>query len=352
MVIPDGSRGCVKFGLSSGGIPVGWGAENSVNTVVSVNDVPQSAIPTKRRCTVTVSARAWHGSKAAAQAMGCGSISELLEKLGNGELAVVQADEIGPPVSGDMAAGIGQTVRSVTAWPMDSVDGHFDPAVSEKPAASSQYSNQHSNQYLKSPWSRLGLGKVPKLALTATCASLILLPILYVLDLSLSGPPKAVIDLEKAVTLTTGDKIAGYDVTDHMRIRPVHPVTGAVNVPHNGVDVATPSGTPVYAVGVAGDTVTVDCWWDVDGGGWVADQTTESYPQLVFQSLHLLEDQCRPGKFKSGDVIALTGNSGLGSGEHYDFRVKLDGRYIDPPKPFLEAALTGKTLTADGQLGN
>ena len=314
---------------------------------MSVNDVSQSAIPTKRRCTVTVSARAWHGSKAAAQAVGCGSISELLEKLGNGELAVVQADEIGPPVGGDVGSH-GQTARSVTAWPMDSIDGQFDQ-VSDRPTS---VAPQSSSQYAKSPWSRLGLGKIPKLALTATCASLILLPILYVLDLRLSGSPEADLNLDKALTLTTGDRIAGYDVTDHMRIRPVHPVTGAVNVPHNGVDVATPSGTPVYAVGVAGDAVTVDCWWDVDGGGWVADQTTESYPQLVFQSLHLLEDQCRPGKFKSGDVIALTGNSGLGSGEHYDFRVKLDGRYIDPPKQFLEAALTGKTLTAEGQLVN
>ncbi|MEM8613214.1 MAG: M23 family metallopeptidase, partial [Cyanobacteria bacterium P01_H01_bin.105] len=151
-------------------------------------------------------------------------------------------------------------------------------------------------------------------------------------------------------TLKTGDTVAGYEVTDHMRIRPVHPVTGAVNVPHNGVDLATPSGTPVYAVGVTGDQVSVECWWDVDGGGWVAEQTTESYPQLVFQSLHLLENECRSGTFISGEVIALTGNSGLGSGEHYDFRVKLNGQYVDPPKQFLEAALTGKTLSQDGKL--
>ena len=289
-----------------------------------------------------VSARAWHGSKAAAQTVGCGSISELLEKIGNGELAVVAADEVGPPVEPQGRSPVetqpqAETFASSAGWPLDGVDAP-----------------PPSRTALATPGQRLAprLNKIPKALLTAACASLIVLPILYVLDLRLSGPKtkRASLDLETADTLTTGDTLAGYAVTDHMRIRPVHPVTGATNVPHNGVDLATPSGTPVYAVGVTGDSVAVDCWWDVDGGGWVADQTTESYPQLVFQSLHLLEDECRSGTFTSGDVIALTGNSGLGSGEHYDFRVKLDGQYIDPPKQFVEAALTGKTLLADGQL--
>lgn len=307
-----------------------------------VNDVPPSntATPTnKRRCTVTVSAQAWHGSKSAAQAVGCGSISELLEKLGNGELAVVLADELGPPLAEELdhAPDYGATTQQ--------------PSQPDWPAATAQPAPRAAAPgTISTLLSRLSLGKFPQLVLTAICASLILLPILYVLDLWLSKSSKGDLDLTQAITLTTGDTVAGYEVTDHMRIRPFHPVTGAANVPHNGVDLATPSGTPVYAVGVTGDRVSVECWWDVDGGGWVAEQTTESYPQLVFQSLHLLDDECRSGSFKSGDVIALTGNTGLGSGEHYDFRVKLDGSYIDPPRQFLEAALTGKTLSKDGKL--
>ncbi len=310
---------------------------------------PRAVVPTKRRCTVTVSARAWHGSKAAAQAVGCGSISELLEKLGNGELAVIAADQVGPTVRDEQGMfepdeGVAPlTAKTVTGWPLDSETGQSVPVPTRGRSNSAAATLRPRSSFF-------ALWRVPKLLLTATCASLILLPILYVLDLRLSGPPKANVDLSKAITLTTGDTVAGYEITDHMRIRPVHPVTGATNVPHNGVDVATPSGTPIYAVGVAGDQVTVDCWWDVDGGGWVADQTTVSYPQLVFQSLHLLENECRSGTFTSGEVIALSGNSGLGSGEHYDFRVKLKGEYIDPPKQFLEAALTGKTLSLDGQL--
>jgi murein DD-endopeptidase MepM/ murein hydrolase activator NlpD len=182
---------------------------------------------------------------------------------------------------------------------------------------------------------------LPKLVMTGLCAALILTPVLYVVELSLSdvaASPEAV------VIPKTGDRVAGLEITDHFRIRPVHPVTGARNVPHNGVDVATQTGTPVYAVGKAGDRATVKCWWDEDGGGWVANQTAASYPGYVFQSLHLLENDCQSGTFKAGEVIARTGNSGLGTGEHYDFRVKIDGKYVPPEKRFLEAALTGQPL--------
>ena len=187
----------------------------------------------------------------------------------------------------------------------------------------------------------LPLRRLPKLFLTAVCAVLVLLPVLYVVNLTID-PAMLTPELQGAPE--TGEQIAGYEVTDHFRIRPVHPVTGARNVPHNGVDVATPAGTPVYAVGAVGDSVSVKCWWDVDGGGWVANQTTASLPNYVFQSLHLQENECRSGDLTAGEVIALTGNSGIGTGAHYDFRVKIDGQYVPPDRVFLESALTGALL--------
>ena len=126
----------------------------------------------------------------------------------------------------------------------------------------------------------------------------------------------------------TGDVVAGYTVSDEYGVRPFHPVTGAPNVPHNGVDLAMPIGTPIYAVGKAGDTVTVKCWYDADGGGYVVDQMSET--------------GCQSGEAKAGDKIAYSGNSGLGTGAHYDFRVKIDGEYIPPPTQYLESAVTGQ----------
>nr|WP_228024954.1 M23 family metallopeptidase [cf. Phormidesmis sp. LEGE 11477] len=148
--------------------------------------------------------------------------------------------------------------------------------------------------------------------------------------------------LESTTTPATGDIIAGYTVSDEYGIRPIHPVTGELNVPHNGVDLAMNVGTPIHAVGEPGDTVTVKCWWDVDGGGWVVDQTAQSYPGYTFQSLHMSENGCRQGKAKAGEVVAYSGNSGLGTGAHYDFRVKIDGSYVPPATIYLESAVTGE----------
>ncbi|NEP19227.1 MAG: M23 family metallopeptidase [Leptolyngbya sp. SIO4C1] len=291
---------------------------------MSVDELPAnyrpSSSPTseaKRRCTVTVTQAGWLGAKAAAEAAGCHSISELLEKVARGELCVVQSDQMGPL---------------------------FDPPSEASPERARVRSRRPNFATLLASELLRSLRRLPKLAITGVSAALILLPLLYVIELTL---PDAADPILTGDIPETGDVIAGFDVTDHFRIRPVHPVTGALNVPHNGIDLATPTGTPVYAVGAAGDSVIVDCWWDIDGGGWVADQTAASFPDYVFQSLHLLENECRPGTFKTGDVIALTGNSGLGSGEHYDFRVKVKGTYVPPDKQFVEAALTGTPLPAN-----
>ncbi|MEO1402705.1 MAG: hypothetical protein AAFV72_15855 [Cyanobacteria bacterium J06635_1] len=294
---------------------------------------PTPAPEPKRRCTVTVTEKGWHGARAVAEAAGCRSISELLEKVARGELAVINSNEVSPaledsPVPTTLAQPVGAqaTDNPGAAW-------HKDSVLTAPVSLSAELLSQ-----LLQP-----LRRFPKLVVTGVSATLILIPLLYVVDRTLPGPA-ANTDPTATEIPETGDVVAGYDVTDHFRIRPVHPVTGALNVPHNGVDLGTPTGTPVHAVGQAGDAVEVECWWDVDGGGWVADQTASSYPDYVFQSLHLLENECQSGVFEAGDVFALTGNSGLGSGEHYDFRVKIEGKYVPPEKQFVESAITGVPL--------
>ncbi|MEO0540617.1 MAG: M23 family metallopeptidase [Cyanobacteria bacterium P01_A01_bin.105] len=316
-----------------------------------MNDAPRSGVPPhyssrppaytaepKRRCTVTVTEAGWFGAKAAAEAIGCVSLSDMIERLGRGELAILPSDEFSGEPLPDLTAA--------TAAPASRRAARVQPSPRPQAATASGDFLQRFYHGSIAPVLAL-LWRLPKLFLTATCAMLVLLPVLYVVNLSAVDDSAGLTPSLQGVP-TTGDQVAGYAVTDHFRIRPVHPVTGARNVPHNGVDVGTPAGTPVYAVGAAGDTVTVKCWWDVDGGGWVANQTTASLPNYVFQSLHLQENECRSGDFKAGEVIALTGNTGIGTGAHYDFRVKIDGRYVPPDGVFLESALTGKLLNTGG----
>lgn len=261
----------------------------------------------------------------------------MLEKLGRGELAVVasdamQLDPVSMPPVKQAIHSVPQHVhyhvlpREVSKEPLKSSDSEVDEDIEAGPPL---------------PLSLL------KLLVTGACAAILIGSLLYIADRIITITSGVFTDREQAYlestdTPITGDIVAGYTVSDEYGIRPFHPVTGEPNVPHNGVDLAMDIGTPIHAVGEPGDAVTVECWWDVDGGGWVVDQTAQSYPGYTFQSLHMSENGCKQGKATAGEVIAYSGNSGLGTGAHYDFRVKIDGSYVPPASIYLESAVTGE----------
>ncbi|MGB3298146.1 MAG: M23 family metallopeptidase [Phormidesmis sp.] len=296
------------------------GSDKTSATNVTVNGSGH-----KRPCRVTVSEPGWQGARMAAAAAGCSSVSDMLEKLGSGELAIITSDAI-----------------------------QLDPLNAFKPAAPvvPQHIHIHTPGSIAADDDQpddLPLAGTPliKLVVTGLCAAVIVGSLLYIADRIISLTSSVITgreNIEDIITPVTGDIVAGYEVSDEYGIRPFHPVTGEPNVPHNGVDLAAPVGTPIHAVGKAGDTTTVKCWWDEDGGGWVVNQTAESYPGYTFQSLHMSENGCREGKSQAGEAIAYSGNSGLGTGAHYDFRVKIDGDYVPPATKYLESAMTGEPL--------
>lgn len=265
----------------------------------------------------------------------------MLEKLGRGELSIIASDDI----QLDPIRATGRSLRSATS----TAPSLQQPTLQQPAIAQPQHIYLHTATAAAAELatdSELPIGgSLPKLIITGLCAAVILGSLLYIADRLVSLTTHTLLDpesIEDIVTPITGDVVAGYEVTDEYGIRPFHPVTGEPNAPHNGVDLATPIGTPIYAVGKAGDAVTVECWWDVDGGGWVVDQTADSYPGYTFQSLHMSENGCREGEATAGEAIAYSGNSGLGTGAHYDFRVKIDGEYVPPPTKYLESAVTGE----------
>ena len=312
----------------------------------------------KLPCRVTVTESGWQGAKQAAIASGCSSVSDMLEKLGSGELSIIESDAIAL----DPIARANETLgsRNQTSPPDRSInpraiaDKFVPPGIPEDFSQSvlqrvPQHIHIHTAseiaQALESDDLMTPAGiSLPRLIVTGVCAIGIVGSLLYVADQILTGTVELFTQKERVediITPALGDVVAGYRVSDVYGIRPFHPVTGAPDVPHNGVDLATPIGTPIHAVGEVGDKVKVKCWWDDGGGGWVVNQTAESYPGYVFQSLHMSENGCREGKATAGEVIAFSGNSGLGTGEHYDFRVKIDGQYVPPDVKYLESAMTG-----------
>lgn len=94
---------------------------------------------------------------------------------------------------------------------------------------------------------------------------------------------------------------------------------------HGGVDYAAPRGTPVQAV--AGGKVT---WAKVKGpaGKMVRIRHSGGYESYY---LHLSRINVRLGQIVSqSTVVGKVGSTGRSTGPHLDFRLKKDGRYINP----------------------
>jgi murein DD-endopeptidase MepM/ murein hydrolase activator NlpD len=94
---------------------------------------------------------------------------------------------------------------------------------------------------------------------------------------------------------------------------------------HEGTDFATANSTPVYApadgvvmiaepLAVRGNAIVIDHGWGVYSGYW-----------------HLSEFKVAPGQtVKQGDLIALSGNTGLSTGAHLHWDMRVGGLNVDP----------------------
>jgi len=115
-------------------------------------------------------------------------------------------------------------------------------------------------------------------------------------------------------------------VTSNFSRRRFHPVLKEYR-PHYGVDYGAPVGTPVQ---VTANGVVTSAGWDRGGGNVVKVQHPGGY---VTAYLHLsrFASGIRPGaRVRQGDIVAYTGATGLASGPHLDYRVKLRSEWIDP----------------------
>ncbi|MEM7048262.1 MAG: peptidoglycan DD-metalloendopeptidase family protein [Acidobacteriota bacterium] len=115
-------------------------------------------------------------------------------------------------------------------------------------------------------------------------------------------------------------------VTSRFNLRRFHPVLKKYR-PHYGVDYGTPVGTPVRAT--ASGVVTFAGW--NKGGGKVVKVRHANRYLTAYLHLSRFAKGVAPGRrVEQGEVIAYSGNTGLSSGPHLDYRVQKNGRWIDP----------------------
>ena len=116
--------------------------------------------------------------------------------------------------------------------------------------------------------------------------------------------------------------------------RRLHPIL-KIYRPHPGVDYAAPTGTPVAAVG---DGRVISKRWENGYGRFIAIRHNSRYV-TSYGHLYRYASEIKVGSnVKQGQVIGYVGASGLASGPHLDFRMKKDGRFVNPLKNRLPAA--------------
>lgn len=99
--------------------------------------------------------------------------------------------------------------------------------------------------------------------------------------------------------------------------------------PHQGVDYGAPTGTPVKAVGDG--TVTKSGWGR--GFGNMVILRHSGGLESMYSHLSGFAKNARSGaKVRQGQVIGYVGSTGISTGPHLDFRLKQNGKYVNPTK--------------------
>ncbi|KQX17800.1 peptidase M23 [Sphingomonas sp. Root50] len=101
---------------------------------------------------------------------------------------------------------------------------------------------------------------------------------------------------------------------------------------HAGIDLASPSGTPIYATA---DGMVDRAEWS---GGYGNMVEIEHGKGISTRYGHMSRIAAHPGqRIKRGDLIGYVGSTGRSTGNHLHYEVRIDGRAVNP-MPFLQSA--------------
>lgn len=104
-------------------------------------------------------------------------------------------------------------------------------------------------------------------------------------------------------------------------------------VPHKGLDIGMPEGTPIYAA-VDGEVVIANDYdsWGYSWGYYVKINHSSLHDTLY---AHMSRVAVREGQYvRQGELIGYVGNTGNSSGPHLHFELYLNGTRVDP-EPYI-----------------
>jgi murein DD-endopeptidase MepM/ murein hydrolase activator NlpD len=105
-----------------------------------------------------------------------------------------------------------------------------------------------------------------------------------------------------------------------------HPILGYTKM-HTGVDWAAPTGTPIYA---AGNGVVEKVGWESGYGKFVLIRHNNGY-ESAYGHMSAFARATEEGKrVRQGQVIGFVGSTGLSTGSHVHYEIRVNGRFVDP----------------------
>jgi murein DD-endopeptidase MepM/ murein hydrolase activator NlpD len=151
-------------------------------------------------------------------------------------------------------------------------------------------------------------------------------------------PTRPTISIPSAMPLYTGRMSSGYGMRNH-------PVLGR-RKHHNGVDIAAPTGTPVYAT--------------ADGVVGRADYS-RSYGRVIYlghggnietRYAHMSRLIVSKGqRVKKGQMIGYVGSTGRSTGPHLHYEVRVNGKSVNPLPYMVESKTQKRFALAQGEGG-
>lgn len=118
--------------------------------------------------------------------------------------------------------------------------------------------------------------------------------------------------------------VFGYTITSPFGMR-VHPVY-KYQLMHNGIDLACPTGTPIYATRAG--TVTRAAYQAGGAGYYVSLDHGDGFGSIY---MHMTNYVVSAGqKVTAGQLIGYVGSTGVSTGPHLHFGVSYAGSYVNP----------------------
>lgn len=115
-------------------------------------------------------------------------------------------------------------------------------------------------------------------------------------------------------------------ITSRFSKNRMHPILG-YSRPHEGVDYGAPTGTPVKAVG---DGHVTFRGWAGGYGNQIILRHSDGLESLYSHLSGFARGLTNGQRVRQGQVIGFVGSTGLSTGPHLDFRLRKDGKFLNP----------------------